>query len=139
MKRTIPMTLLCLLMLVLAYGDSRAQGKECYDCKGPGYEPGAGGCNTCLRHSGGDYVSCIPYCNGTCSVGPGEGCGDVTYRNLRLSPDGSPREPSTLTTPAAVLVSGSAQPQRNCLGFVVRRTVLSLTSDLNGTEVSFSL
>lgn len=99
----------------------------CYKCKAPDINDRDNWpCNTCPTGEYA-YVSCIPYCNNTCSVGTGEGCsGEETFNSFRLAPDGSWWQPSDL---GAVNVLDdeatdnalTASVGRNCIGLIGAR------------------
>jgi hypothetical protein len=87
--------------------------RPCYTCNvGSG---GDQGCMVCTLGSGGDNKSCIPYCNGTCSVG--QTC-HTAFRGLQLSPDGSIMAPEVYF---AALMEAPGRVLRNCRGHVVSR------------------
>ena len=68
---------------VEAQFSTQAKQGYCYECVG------GGGCLDCAYPVGSGHSSCIPYCNGTCSVGGT--CGSA-YLELELGPDGSVRD-----------------------------------------------
>lgn len=92
----------------------------CYECVLSPWPP----CMDCMWPVFIGHVSCIPYCNGTCSVG-----GPCQYglRDLRLGSDGSVFV--TMLSPSDALppppLSGRESEVgsfvRNCVGFVLSR------------------
>lgn len=83
----------------------------CYECNdGTG---GDQGCQVCTRGTSG-HISCIPYCNGTCSVGTTTGCGGQAFNSLHVAPDGTPDGFQVVEA----LASTSGGDNKNCVGFI---------------------
>jgi len=111
MKR---LTLLTAVIAALGLSTVRiASADYCYECYTSEWPP----CMDCWHPVVWGHTSCIPYCNGTCSVGaPCIG----GLRHIQMSPEGT------------VLASASAEPTQNagavaisysrtCLGLITAR------------------
>lgn len=104
---------------------------NCYECRATG----GGNCMDCWYPIAPGHVSCIPYCNGTCSVG--RECG-LAMRYLELDGDGSLLDDGLgqlaldaaeggYVGPATVSRSAGVEGQemvvvRNCRSLVVARS-----------------
>lgn len=114
------------LVGLLAGGTSTAHAQYCYECREGIWWP-ANQCMDCWHPVIIGHVSCIPYCNGTCSVGASCTGGML---DLRLAPDGSlwgARSVALLANNAfAVQPVGSGRAMesvaRNCLGAITMRS-----------------
>lgn len=117
-----------LLLLVGVPHTAAAQGGYCYKCEYPINYP-FNQCMDCWHPVVWGNVSCIPYCNGTCSVG---GSCEAALIDLRMSPDGSLLTHVVLVEheqdPLAGTSLGVTPPieyARNCHGLVIARTYRS--------------
>jgi hypothetical protein len=99
---------------------SPTDAAACYECVHMGGQPP--GVMDCLWPVTVGHTSCIPYTNGTCSVG--SQCGGKTFLDLRLAPDGSYWTPWNSAS-EMLSVSASESPAtgtlRNCDGVVTYR------------------
>jgi hypothetical protein len=79
LKSTVLQGLATMCLLLLVPSPTQAQGGYCYECVSN--SP----CMDCAHPVILGHISCIPYCNGTCSVGGQCTAGQV---GPRLAPDG---------------------------------------------------
>ncbi len=150
MLRAIAAVCFALVAILVSTPQAFAEGPTyCYECTGP-TEPGSGDCNECWHPVAEGHKSCIPYCNGTCSVGVQ--CGNVALQNLLLSPDGTFRsvladnvelaievEMSTVGAPlveAPETGHSNNYIARNCLGFITARVLAPADAEALRAELS---
>lgn len=101
----------------------------CYECEFGNY-PSAPLCMDCWHPRASGHLSCIPYCNGTCSVGGP--CGEA-FASLEVNSDGTVFDggfgelalAEAGSARAASLVEswgeGESYAVRNCLGMIAAR------------------